>query len=126
MASACYNDEMAISETTTGYEQVKFVLCDLDGVVWLRRTAIPGAPEAIERLRQSGRRVLFVTNNSMSTIAEQERALAAVGVPAEGDVVTSAQAAAALVAPAGPGRGVWWGRSRRGGRATWRNGAQRR
>jgi len=78
---------------------VQFVLCDLDGVVWLRRTALPGAPEAIERLRDSGRRVLFVTNNSMSTIAEQERALGVIGVPAEGDVVTSAQAAAALLAP---------------------------
>jgi len=89
---------MTTSEGTTGYEQVRFVLCDLDGVVWLRRHAIPGAPEAIERLRDSGRRVLFVTNNSMSTIAEQERALAAIGVPAEGDVITSAQAAAGLVA----------------------------
>jgi 4-nitrophenyl phosphatase len=83
--------------TCESFEQVQFVLCDLDGVVWLRRTAIPGAPEAIERLRESGRRVLFVTNNSMSTIASQEAALADIGVPAEGDVVTSAQAAAALV-----------------------------
>ena len=96
---ACYNGEMTTSDAAADYRHVRFVLCDLDGVVWLRRTAIPGAPEAIERLRQSGRRVLFVTNNSMSTIAEQERALAAIGVPAEDDVVTSAQAAAALVTP---------------------------
>ena len=78
---------------------LRFVLCDLDGVVWLRRVAIPGAPEAIDRLRASGRRVLFVTNNSMSPIADQEAALAAIGVPAVGDVVTSAQAGASLVTP---------------------------
>jgi HAD superfamily hydrolase (TIGR01450 family) len=78
---------------------IRFVLCDLDGVVWLSREAIPGAPAAIEHLRASGRRVLFVTNNSFSVVADQEHALAAIGIPAEGDVVTSAQAAAFLVQP---------------------------
>ncbi len=78
-------------------DDVRFVLCDLDGVVWLARRAIPGSAEAVERLRAAGRRVLFVTNNSMSPIADQEDALAAIGIPAEGDVVTSAQAASSLV-----------------------------
>lgn len=89
---------------------VRIVLCDLDGVVWLAHRAIPGSADAIARLRISGRRVLFVTNNSMSTVAEQEAALAAVDVPATGDVVTSAMAGASLVHPgervlvaAGPG-----------------------
>lgn len=79
-------------------DDVRYVLCDLDGVVWLARRALPGAPEAIARMRATGRRVLFVTNNAMSTIADQEGALAAIGVPAVGDVVTSAQAGAFLVA----------------------------
>lgn len=78
-------------------DDVRFVLCDLDGVVWLARRAIPGSADAIARLRASGRRVLFVTNNSMSPIAEQEAALEAIEIPAIGDVVTSAQAGAALV-----------------------------
>lgn len=81
------------------WSDTRFVLCDLDGVVWLARIAIPGAPEAIESLRASGRRVLFVTNNSFSVVAEQEAALGAIGIPAEGDVITSAQAAAFLVEP---------------------------
>jgi HAD superfamily hydrolase (TIGR01450 family) len=81
------------------WSATRFVLCDLDGVVWLARVAIPGSPDAIAALRESGRRVLFVTNNSASLVAEQEAALAAIGVPAHGDVITSAQAAAMLVAP---------------------------
>ena len=80
-------------------DAVRFVLCDLDGVVWLARQAIAGAPDAIARLRASGRRVLFVTNNSFSVVAEQEQALAAIGIPAVGDVVTSSQAAAFLIEP---------------------------
>ena len=75
------------------------VLCDLDGVVWLAHQPIPGSVEAIARLRRPGRRVVFVTNNSSARIAEQEAALAAVGIPATGDVLTSAVAAAALVEP---------------------------
>lgn len=81
------------------WSSLRFVLCDLDGVVWLARTAIAGSPAAVDRLRRSGRRVLFVTNNSYSTIAEQEAALAAIGVPAAGDVLSSAQAAALLLTP---------------------------
>lgn len=84
---------------SAGLGDIDVVLCDLDGVVWLSHVPIPGAPEAIAALRASGRRVLFVTNNAFSTIAEQEAALAAAGVPAVGDVVNSAQAAAGLVAP---------------------------
>ena len=79
------------------YERIEFVLCDLDGVVWLAREAIAGAPEAIARLRASGRRVLFVTYNSVALLGDQEDALGAIGVPAVGDVITSAQAAASLL-----------------------------
>jgi len=78
---------------------IDVVLCDLDGVVWLARRSIPGAPEAIERIRASGRRVLFVTNNSMAPVGDVEAALEAIGIPAGGEVLTSAQAAAFLLAP---------------------------
>ena len=75
------------------------VLCDLDGVVWLARQALPGAPEAVSALRVAGVRVVFVTNNSAAPLAEQEAALDAIGIPARGDVITSAIAAAHLIAP---------------------------
>lgn len=87
------------SDDRVDLQAVRVVLCDLDGVVWLAHRPIPGSAAAIERLRASGRRVLFVTNNSMSTVAEQEAALAAVGIPATGDVVSSAMAGGSLVQP---------------------------
>lgn len=89
---------------------VDLVLCDLDGVVWLAHEPIPGAAAAIASLRGGGARVLFVTNNSSAIVAEQEASLERIGIPAVGDVVTSAMAAARLVEPgervlvaAGPG-----------------------
>lgn len=75
------------------------VLCDLDGVVWLAHQPIPGSVDAIARLREAGHRVLFVTNNSSARVEVQEATLAAIGIPAVGDVLTSAQAAARLVQP---------------------------
>ena len=78
---------------------VDTVLCDLDGVVWLAHRPIPGSVEAIAALGRSGRRVLFVTNNSFAPMADHESALAGIGIPAEGDVVSSSMAAARLVEP---------------------------
>jgi 4-nitrophenyl phosphatase len=87
------------------------ILCDLDGVIWLSHQPIPGAADAVARFRAAGHRVVFVTNNSFSLLAEHEAALAAIGIPAEGDVLTSAMAAAQLVTPGervmlAAGRGV--------------------
>lgn len=83
---------------------------DLDGVVWLADDPIPGAAEAVARLRASGEPVVFVTNNSSQPVAEVEAKLARHGIAATGDVITSAMAAVTLVEPgdrvlvcAGPG-----------------------
>jgi HAD superfamily hydrolase (TIGR01450 family) len=72
---------------------------DLDGVVWLGDDPIPGAADAIARIRATGERVVFVTNNSFSPVAAIETKLASMGIPAEGDVVNSALAGATLVEP---------------------------
>jgi glycerol-1-phosphatase len=74
-------------------------MLDLDGVVYIGPDAVPGAPAHIAAARQAGMRVAFITNNAArtpQTVAEQLREL---GVEADdGDVVTSAQAAARLLA----------------------------
>jgi HAD superfamily hydrolase (TIGR01450 family) len=72
---------------------------DLDGVVWLSAQPIPGAREAVARLREAGERVLFATNNSAVPLGDQEAKLRRMGIEAQGDVITSAMAAARLVEP---------------------------
>lgn len=76
---------------------VHTVLLDLDGVVWLDHVPIPGSVDAVAAARASGLRVVFVTNNSSKTLAEQAGALDEIGIAAAGDVVSSATAAALLV-----------------------------
>ena len=85
--------------TSVGRRVKAPILCDLDGVVWLLHQPIAGSVEAIARLRAAGHRVLFVTNNSSATVGTQESALQKIGITAVGDVCTSAQAAALLLAP---------------------------
>lgn len=73
---------------------------DLDGVVWLAGRPLPGAPEAVARLRAAGHRVAFITNNSSPRVGDHVAALERIGIPADaGEVLTSAQAAATRVAP---------------------------
>jgi 4-nitrophenyl phosphatase len=75
-------------------------LLDLDGVVWLAHRPIPGAADAVTRLRQAAERVVFFTNNSGPTVKEHLDHLTSVGIRAErGDVLTSGQAAASLLEP---------------------------
>jgi len=80
-------------------------LLDLDGVVYLGGTPIPGAAEALRKADAAGMRLAYVTNNAFRTPAAIAELLTSFGVPAaKEDVVTSAQAAARLLAehlPAG-------------------------
>src|SRR5262245_50193824 len=72
---------------------------DLDGVLWLADAPIAGAADAVARLRAAGEDVVFCTNLSSHPVRHTEAKLAQMGIPATGDVLTSAMAAAALVEP---------------------------
>ncbi len=74
-------------------------LLDLDGVLYVGANAVPGAAEAVAQVRAAGVRVAFVTNNASRTPQTVAAHLTDLGITAvPDDVVTSAQAAATLVA----------------------------
>jgi ribonucleotide monophosphatase NagD (HAD superfamily) len=74
-------------------------MLDLDGVVYIGPDVVPGAADQVARAVEAGMHVAFVTNNAArppSRVADHLREL---GLDAsEEDVVTSAQAAATLLA----------------------------
>ncbi|MEU8378249.1 HAD-IIA family hydrolase [Streptosporangium sp. NPDC048865] len=95
-------------DTNTLIDPYDTLLLDLDGVVYLGRDAVPAAPESLSRAAERGVRLAYVTNNASRTPAAIAQHLRALGAPAAPeDVVTSAQAAARLVAERfGPGAAV--------------------
>jgi glycerol 3-phosphatase-2 len=75
------------------------VCCDLDGVLWRGEDAIPGAAAGVGTLRDAGLRVVFVSNNSGRPVGDVVDRLGVLGVRAvPDDVLTSAEAAASLLA----------------------------
>jgi glycerol-1-phosphatase len=73
-------------------------ILDLDGVVWLGETLIPGSLDAIASLRKVSDRLLFLTNNSSMTVGAYLAKMAGLGLYCEpDDLCTAAQAGAALV-----------------------------
>ena len=73
-------------------------MLDLDGVVYIGPDVVPGAAVHLDRVREQGMRLAFITNNAArppETVAEHLRSLGVQAAPE--DVVTSAQAAARVL-----------------------------
>jgi 4-nitrophenyl phosphatase len=74
-------------------------LLDLDGVLYRGDEVVSGAPGAVSALRERGRTIVFMTNNSARTPDQVARKLRGLGIEASADeVVTSAQATATMLA----------------------------
>ncbi len=65
-------------------------IIDLDGVIYRGRKAIPGAIEAIHRLKQLKKKIAFVTNNSSRSNVDIHKKLLTLGISCHlEDVLTS-------------------------------------
>ena len=76
---------------------VRYVICDLDGVVWNGDSFIEGSVEAVTQLQREGASVWFVTNNSNKPPSHYVQRLSDAGVDEAHQLLTSAQAAATLI-----------------------------
>jgi 4-nitrophenyl phosphatase len=84
--------------------RVKNFLLDMDGTIYLGSRLFPGTLPLLEKLKKTGRRALFLTNNSSMSPADYAAKLCRMGIQAEpGDVFTSGDAAAAYLKKHLPG-----------------------
>jgi HAD superfamily hydrolase (TIGR01458 family) len=75
------------------------ILLDVDGVLHVSGEPIPGAADAVERLRKAGHRLRFVTNSTTRSRAELAGELRTMGIAlADEELQTTAHAAARLLA----------------------------
>lgn len=77
-----------------GHHSIRGVLFDLDGVLYVGSQPIPGAVEAVARIKSSGRSCRFITNTSTQSLATLERKLAELGFSLmPGEIISAPQAA---------------------------------
>ncbi len=93
---------MPLSPLVARYDQL---ILDLDGCVYVGEQATPGAVEAIDQLRDAGKRVAFVTNDPRHSGEDYVRRLWRIGTRASlGEVVTVGGAMQHLLAETRGGR----------------------
>jgi HAD superfamily hydrolase (TIGR01450 family) len=93
---------MPLTPLVESYDQL---ILDLDGCVWVGPEAVPGSVDAITALRESGKRVAFVTNDSRNALEDHVRKLWGIGLQASlADVVSSGAAMQHLLSETRRGR----------------------
>ena len=75
--------------------RMKLFLFDLDGTLYLGEQLYPFTIDLLRRIRETGGRSLYMTNNSSKSVEDYIRKLEGLGIPAtREDFITSAQATA--------------------------------
>jgi len=99
---------MSASTDRMNLSSIRGFLLDMDGTIYLGNRLLPGALEFVTRCRESGRRVLFLTNNSSKSAVEYAHKLNALGIAAsEQDILTSGEATVSYLRAAGFGSRVY-------------------
>lgn len=80
------------------------LLIDLDGVVWIGREPVPGSPETLRALLESGKELAFVTNNPSRPPARYAERLSGMGVEVAAERIVTAGIVAARLAGEAAGR----------------------
>ncbi|EEH10692.1 4-nitrophenylphosphatase [Histoplasma capsulatum G186AR] len=73
-------------------------LFDCDGVLWSGDITFEGTVETLEMLRQKGKQIIFVTNNSTKSRADYKKKLESLGIPADiEEIFTSSYSASIYI-----------------------------
>ena len=77
------------------FSKYNLFLFDMDGTLYLGDQLYEFTKELLAKIREKGKRYLFMTNNSSKSVADYVKKLAKLGIEAtEEDFITSSQATA--------------------------------
>lgn len=78
---------------TEALKNVNLYLFDMDGTLYLGNQLFPFTTSLLQAVKNSGKKYLFITNNSSKSVVHYVEKLEKLGIPAEeGDFLTSSQA----------------------------------
>lgn len=90
MAATTQQERVSVADPAAAariMDSVDTLVADCDGVLWRGSDTIANAPEALLALRQAGKRLLFVTNNSSKSRAKYVDKFAGLGIKVEPEEV---------------------------------------
>lgn len=94
--------DLSDSQVEAWFNSFDTVMTDCDGVLWIGSEPIPGSPDMIQRFRQLGKRVFYVTNNSTKHRREYKTKLDKLGFGGDlEEIVGTAYLAATYLEQAG-------------------------
>ncbi|XP_055529554.1 glycerol-3-phosphate phosphatase-like [Wyeomyia smithii] len=80
--------ELSLEEKRAFLKSFDMIMSDCDGVVWNFTGPIPGVDKALQLLKDNGKRLAFISNNGMRTMAEYMDKFNKLGIePEEHDIV---------------------------------------
>lgn len=74
---------------TTSFKNIKAVLFDLDGTLYIEDKLIGDVKTTLANLRAKGITVVYLSNNSSKTVSEYKSKLTALGIYEESDIIYS-------------------------------------
>lgn len=88
--------------------RIKLYLFDMDGTLYLGDQLYPFTIELLNKLKETGRKYLFMTNNSSKSVDDYIKKLERLGIPStREDFITSSQATAYYLKEHYPGRKLY-------------------
>lgn len=88
--------------------RIKLYLFDMDGTLYLGDRLYPFTTDLLNKLKATGRKYLFMTNNSSKSVDDYIRKLARLGIPStREDFITSSQATAYYLKENYPGKKLY-------------------
>lgn len=95
-------------DLTEGLKNIELFLIDLDGTVYLNNKLIDGSADAINLIRNNGKRVCFLTNNSSKSQIDYVEKLNNLGIPCTIDeVYTSGNSCVSFLQQHYPNKSVY-------------------
>ncbi|XP_002534339.3 phosphoglycolate phosphatase 2 [Ricinus communis] len=80
----------------TLFDSVEAFLFDCDGVIWKGDKLIDGVSQSLELLRSKGKKLVFVTNNSLKSRKQYSKKFHSLGISVSEDEIFSSSFAAAM------------------------------
>ena len=95
MAAKAEVNQLSDGDKKPLVDSVETFIFDCDGVIWKGDSLIEGVPETIAMLREMGKRLIFVTNNSTKSRAGYLKKFLSLGLEITAEEVFSSSFAAA-------------------------------